>query len=184
MIEKEEKAIKNLKEIIDLSKEEIENNDENTTAILDITDLKSLAIVLDLLEQKDKEIAEERIKYLSSNLNNTIKQRQKEDEQLSALNEGWKIELEQKDKEIEHLKNLNQHQSKDITKAVNYTFELNKEIEEKDKIIDLMARYINSTDKDEDVCRETGDTYNCTEYRDCEECIIEFFKKKASEENE
>ena len=49
MTEKEEKAIKNLKEIIDLSKEI-----ENTTAILDITDLKSLAIVLKALEQKDK----------------------------------------------------------------------------------------------------------------------------------
>jgi hypothetical protein len=50
----EKEAIKNLKEIIDLSKEEIENNDENTTAILDITDLKSLAIVLKALEEKDK----------------------------------------------------------------------------------------------------------------------------------
>ena len=53
----EKEAIKNLKEIIDLSKEEIENNDENTTAILDMTDLKSLAIVLKALEQKDKEIS-------------------------------------------------------------------------------------------------------------------------------
>jgi predicted RNase H-like HicB family nuclease len=50
----EKEAIKNLKEIIDLSKEEIENNDENTTAILDITDLKSLAIVLKVLEKKIK----------------------------------------------------------------------------------------------------------------------------------
>lgn len=53
----EKESIKNLKEIIDLSKEEIENNDENTTAILDITDLKSLAIVLKALEQKDNEIS-------------------------------------------------------------------------------------------------------------------------------
>ena len=71
--------------------------------------------------------------------------------------------LEQKDKEIQ---------------------ELNADRVEKDKIIDLMARHINSTDKDEDVCRETGATYNCTEYHDCEECILEYFKKKAREENE
>lgn len=56
------------------------------------------------LEQKDKEIAELRIKQISSNLNNYIKQKQKEDEQLYALNEGWKIELEKKDKEISELK--------------------------------------------------------------------------------
>lgn len=62
-------AIKNLKEIIDLSKEAIENNDENTTAILDITDLKSLAIVLKALEQKDKEIEElKEYKYMYEGL--------------------------------------------------------------------------------------------------------------------
>ena len=49
-------------------------------------------------------LAELRIKGISSNLNNNIKQKQKEDEQLWALNEGWKIELENKNKEIEELK--------------------------------------------------------------------------------
>lgn len=38
--------IKNLEEIINLSKEEIENNDENITAILDLEDLKSLENLL------------------------------------------------------------------------------------------------------------------------------------------
>lgn len=135
MTEKEEKAIKNLKEIIDLSKEEIENNDENTTVILDITDLKSLAIVLEALEQKDKEVSELKAKY---------------------------------DKDTHTLQN-----QLDLANADRV---------EKDKIIKAMAKYINSTDKDEDVCRETGDTFNCTEYRNCEECIINFFKKKVSEE--
>lgn len=37
-----EEDIKNLSEIIELCKEEINNNDENVTAILDLTDLKSL----------------------------------------------------------------------------------------------------------------------------------------------
>ena len=37
-----EENIKNLNEIIELCEEEINNNDENVTAILDLTDLKSL----------------------------------------------------------------------------------------------------------------------------------------------
>ena len=90
-------------------------------------------------------------------------------------------ELEQKDKEIQELK---EKWDKDTHTLQNQLDLANADRVEKDKIIKLTARYINSTDKVEDVCRETGDTYNCTEYRDCEECIIEFFKKKAREENE
>ena len=44
--------------------------------------------------------------------------------------------------EIEGLKNINKNQSKDIKKAVDYTFELNKELERKDKQIDLMAELV------------------------------------------
>lgn len=171
----EKEAIKNLKEIIDLSKEEIENNDENTTAILDITDLKSLAIVLKSLEQKDKEIAEERIKYISSNLNNTIKQRQKEDEQLNALNEGWKIELEQKDKEIQELK-------ADLYECNNIISDYIDTVKEKDKIIDLMAKYIADEDTTEMFC--IFDEEKICDDEECKECVLQYFQKKASEENE
>ena len=41
-----EKDIKNIEEIIELSKEEIEAKDENITAILDIEDLISLKHIL------------------------------------------------------------------------------------------------------------------------------------------
>lgn len=47
-----EKAIKNLKEIVELSNEEIEKNDENISAVLDLEDLKALKIVLDSIENK------------------------------------------------------------------------------------------------------------------------------------
>lgn len=47
-------AIKNLKEIVELAEEEINNNDVNVTAILDLKDLKSLQIVIDKLESEDK----------------------------------------------------------------------------------------------------------------------------------
>ena len=54
------------------------------------------------LRIENEKLKHERIKYIGSNLNNNIKQ--KEDEQLWALNEGWKIELENKNKEIKELK--------------------------------------------------------------------------------
>lgn len=54
--------------------------------------------------------------------------------------------IKENQKEIEGLKNINKNQSKDIKKAVDYTFELNKELERKDKQIDLMARAIDNYD--------------------------------------
>ena len=50
--------------------------------------------------------------------------------------------LEEKDNKISQLKNMNEFQSKDIKKIVDYTFELNKEIEQQDKIIDLMSEQL------------------------------------------
>lgn len=45
-----EQDYKNLKEIVNLSIEEIENNDDNVTAILDITDLRSLKNILECVK--------------------------------------------------------------------------------------------------------------------------------------
>ena len=52
--EEVENSIKELTEITDLVKEEIKNNDENTTAILDITDLKSLDITLNYISKLEE----------------------------------------------------------------------------------------------------------------------------------
>lgn len=49
-----EQAIKNLKEIIELSRDEIDKKNEKLTAILDLTDLESLDIILSILEEKNK----------------------------------------------------------------------------------------------------------------------------------
>lgn len=58
---------------------------------------------------------------------------------------------------------------------------------EQEKIIELMANFINNiTDIDEDICKVIGDDIHCTEYNKegkCVECTINYFKKKASEEN-
>lgn len=112
-------------------------------------------------EQKEYEQVNEYTKFFYNNhreILNLIKNQQKEISELKA----------KYDKDTHTLQN-----QLDVANADRV---------EKDKIIKAMAKYINSTDKDEDVCRETGDTFNCTEYRNCEECIINFFKKKVSEE--
>lgn len=84
--------------------------------------------------------------------------------------------------EIEGLKNINKNQSKDIKKAVDYTFELNKELEKKDKQIDLMADFMYKTGtgrrafscafRQNDECDENG----------CRHCIKQYFVDKAKKE--
>ena len=55
MTTEQRKAIENLSEIVNLSKEELQKENENITAILDYEDLKSLDTVLSLIkEQQEK----------------------------------------------------------------------------------------------------------------------------------
>lgn len=54
-----EQAIKNLLEIVELSKDEIKNGNTNIAATLDYEDLKSLQIALDMIEEKDNIINEQ-----------------------------------------------------------------------------------------------------------------------------
>ena len=55
-----EQAIENLEEIIELAKDEINQNDKNITATLDLTDLKSLETVLSKKKKKNEQIEEYR----------------------------------------------------------------------------------------------------------------------------
>lgn len=87
--------------------------------------------------------------------------------------------LEKKDKAIEQLKSINKFQSKDIKEAVDYTFELNAEIEKKDKIIDLMAEHIKITAEYECPSKDCEDNGSIT----CADCIKEYFTKKVEKEN-
>nr|DAK93545.1 MAG TPA: hypothetical protein [Caudoviricetes sp.] len=76
---------------------------------------------------------------------------------------------------------------KQIEKYETYIEQLRKELEQKDKIIDLMAETINNYDIDEDVCKQMGQKTNCNEYEDakeckeCKECIKQYFINKAKE---
>ena len=57
-------------------------------------------------------------------------------------------------------------------------------LEEKDKIIDLMAEMLNNYDIDEDICRQMGQKENCNEFTDkenCKACIKQYFENKAKE---
>lgn len=65
-----------------------------------------------------------------------------------------------------------------------YIEQLEKESQEKDKIIDMMAEAINNYDIDEDVCKQMGQKANCNEFEDtekCKECIKQYFRNKSKE---
>ncbi len=56
MTNEQREAIDNLSEIVKLSKEELQKENENITAILDYKDLKSLDTVLSLIKQQQRKI--------------------------------------------------------------------------------------------------------------------------------
>ena len=61
-----------------------------------------------------------------------------------------------------------------VNTVLNLTTKLQKENEEKDKQIDLMAEYIDEIDVSEDICE--GKTM-CDE--NCQDCIKQYFAKLA-----
>ena len=63
--------------------------------------------------------------------------------------------------------------------ALNLINRLQKENEQKDKQIDLMAGYISNLDIDENICKEQSDN-NCDDINreaDCKDCIKQYFEK-------
>lgn len=83
-----EEEIKDIKEILELAKDEIENNDENITATLDLQDLKSLKNLY-VLYKKEKEkntlllannnyISKDKIREKIKELDELLKDTQKE----------------------------------------------------------------------------------------------------------
>ena len=108
-----EEEIKNLEEIINLCKEEINNNDKNITATLDLEDLKSLKNVLDSykqLEEENKKFYEGEI-FTAKQLKN-IEQNQKK----YFINKQVVIE------KIEELNNVNNAEAlEDLMNTKNYT---------------------------------------------------------------
>ena len=89
-----EQAISNLKEIIELSRDEINKKDKKLTAILDLTDLQSLDIVLSIIENQ-----KERIDYLMRSIERKEQSLIEEHEE----NVEYYTMIEKKDKQIELL---------------------------------------------------------------------------------
>ena len=71
-----EEDIKNLSEIIELCEEEINNNDENVSAILDLTDLKSLRNLIK--EYKNLKEIEENNRKENGELREKVKELEEE----------------------------------------------------------------------------------------------------------
>lgn len=69
-----------------------------------------------------------------------------------------------------------------IMKIANERDELIKIVQDKDKIIDLMAKMINNHDIDEDICKQMGQKgENCNEFEEeqvCIDCIKQYFENK------
>lgn len=105
-----EQAVKNLKEIIELSKDEINKKDKNLTAILDLIDLESLDIVLFMLENQ-----KERIDYLMRSIE------RKEQSLIEEHEENIECytKIEEKDKIID-----------EMTKTINEAYYASGDFEE------------------------------------------------------
>ncbi len=129
MTNEQREAIENLSEINNLSEEELQKENENITAILDYTDLKSLDTVLSLIKEQQEKIA----KY-------------------------EKI-----------------YKEYDCYRWV-------KELDKKDKIIDLMAEFIATLDIEEDICANIEND-NCDKmaFGECENCIKQYFERKVED---
>lgn len=164
---------------------------------------KAVVIVLNMLKQKDAEI----VKYkkllvcnLAKGLDDSIKASKKANTDLEDLDKGWQVELEKKDKEIEKLRNKNKellrklrNRVKEVKKLTKYSLykkefsTLNKQIKKKDKMIDLMAGFMLGGLEDfafNAICKKGKCVYELkdnrpTEFRQCKNCIKQYFERKA-----
>ena len=105
--------------------------------------------------------------------------------------------LEEKDKQIDKLKKHNdellrklRNRVKEVKKLKKYSLykeefsRLNQQVQSKDKIIDLMANHIATSDSD--LCEYLDITTKCKYYagdngKTCDNCIKQYFENKAKE---
>lgn len=206
-----EEAISNLKETTALLETEIKNNNKNINATLDIEYLKSLSIVLQALEEKDIRIKKlETVLQTSKDIefqlkaseqvhNYDVKMIDKLKGEVVALNK----DLEEKDRQLKYLRSgeyYNQlrwerdmlQKTVDTGKLSEFdkewldfshrNTELLEELEDKDKIINIMTEYIVNCD-DEEMCSVENE-YECDNGEHCKICVQRYFKKKVEESNE
>lgn len=91
--------------------------------------------------------------------------------------------LKEKDAEINKYKRKNKELSNQLLKIYKEQDNYNARIEKKDKVIDLMAKYIADIDN-EDICFEIENKHcdKNMDYGECEDCIKQYFERKAEKE--
>ncbi len=135
MTNEQRKAIDNLSEIVKLSKEELQKENENITAILDYKDLKSLGIVLSLIKEQQEEI--EKLKKDNRNawqlnekmskrhLNDTCKLKKK-DKQIDLMAEklakAYHYKMNECSLKKKELNNIDCNKYKDCTSCIKQYF--------------------------------------------------------------
>ncbi len=91
--------------------------------------------------------------------------------------------LKEKGTEINKYKRKNKELSNQLLKIYKEQDNYNARIEKKDKVIDLMAKYIADIDN-EDICFEIENKYcdKNMDYGECEDCIKQYFERKVEDE--
>lgn len=91
--------------------------------------------------------------------------------------------LKEKDAEINKYKRKNKELSNQLLKIYKEQDNYNARIEKKDKVIDLMAKYIADIDN-EDICFEIENKHcdKNMDYGECEDCIKQYFERKVEDE--
>lgn len=97
--------------------------------------------------------------------------------------------IETMHKEFDRLEGIEDNTAmlkQELIEAKEHNRQLAVELEKKDKIINEMAKMINSHDIDEDVCKQMGKSKECNDYvlseSNCIGCIIEYFTNKVEKE--
>lgn len=146
-----------------------------------------------------KEQAIERLKKLDYLLDDVYSTGLVEDEERNKYQDAIETVLpmlEEKDKQIDKLKKHNdellrklRNRVKEVKKLEKYSIykeefsRLNKQLQNKDKQIDLMAeamRYYNGMQQEQEFCIEICEKKECN-IEKCKECIKQYFENKAKE---
>ena len=102
------------------------------------------------------------------------------------LSEEEKKAIEWLNKYIKNIKHEWQEcdDSKAVRTVLNLITKLQKENEDKDKQIDLMAEYISKRDVEEDICmkNKTNPDWCNEDYTNCQDCIKKYFADLVEKE--
>lgn len=146
-------------------------------------------------------ISEEELRIIDNNFDNIVNQfikqliQNKDIAIAQHITRRQQAELEKKDIEITKLKKHNKdllrklrNRVKEVKKLTKYSLykkefaKLNREIEKKDKIIDLMADFMISLDIDETICKNSkciSNLINNNLVHDCKNCIKQYFEERS-----